>query len=385
MTVQDARNRLNITVDLVPQRNSNRPGTPLQPKQITIHNTDNPDKGADAKAHAAYMKGDDAQKRQVSWHYTVDDHQVVQSLPVNEVGWHAGTHAGNYSTIGIEICENEGIDQEAANERAALLTALSLHELDISLADNVVQHNHWSGKDCPYLLRHPSDNWDAFLDTVAKYYANIKEGIRPDADSLDQENRHLAFTPSSLGSQSPISLPATAVASGNQSLSWNDAQHPERAAWTTQLLASVQSWKTTLDKGNPNGFISGYDSLSLDRQLTFWGELFIAIAKFESGWNPSDVYEEAEGENSIGLLQLSIQDQSNYPLTPRITGEMQLTNTGINLPWGVQIFATLVAQNGLIASGSGSSSRGAARYWSVLRTGHKIDQITALTKQNSGL
>src|SRR5262249_1181887 len=150
-----ARQRLNIVTDFIPAGNSNRPGTPLQPAQITIHNTDNTDAGADAHAHAVYQQGAEARARQVSWHFTVDDHSVYQSLPVNEVGWHAGTYRGNYSTIGIEICENLGIDQKAANDRAALLTAVQLHELGISLENNVVQHFDWSGKDCPALLRHP--------------------------------------------------------------------------------------------------------------------------------------------------------------------------------------------------------------------------------------
>src|SRR6516165_10347004 len=108
MTIQSARQQLNIVVDLIPTGHSNRPGTPLTPTKITIHNADNESPGADAHAHAQYQKGVDAQQRQVSWHFTVDDHSVYQSLPVNEVGWHAGTHAGNHGSIGIEICENNG-------------------------------------------------------------------------------------------------------------------------------------------------------------------------------------------------------------------------------------------------------------------------------------
>jgi Subtilase family/N-acetylmuramoyl-L-alanine amidase len=186
-TIPDARQRLNIVVDFIPVGNSNRPGTPLKPLQITIHNTDNSDAGADAHAHAIYQQGPDARLRQVSWHFTVDDHSVYQSLPVNEVGWHAGTHQGNYSTIGIEICENDGIDQQAANDRAALLTAVQLHELGISLQGNVVQHFHWSGKNCPALLRNPPSNWGDFLAKVAYYYDQIQLDS-PDVDHRAQVN-----------------------------------------------------------------------------------------------------------------------------------------------------------------------------------------------------
>lgn len=173
-TIPGARQHLNIVADFIPVGNSNRPGSPLVPRQITIHNTDNSDLGADARAHAIYQKGKDAQARQVSWHFTVDDHNVYQSLPVSEVGWHTGTHRGNHSTIGIEICQNQGIDQNAANDRAALLTAVQLHELGISMQGNVVQHFNWSGKDCPMLLRNPSSNWQEFLAKVAYYYEQVQ-------------------------------------------------------------------------------------------------------------------------------------------------------------------------------------------------------------------
>jgi hypothetical protein len=39
----------------------------------------------------------------------------------------------------------------------------------------------------------------------------------------------------------------------------------------------------------------------------------------------------------------------------------------------------------VVASGKGSKSRGAARYWSVLREGHHIDEIKARTKKQLGL
>jgi hypothetical protein len=102
MNLDIAQLRLNIVQDYVPVGNSNRPGTRLSPSSITIHNTDNSSPGANAAAHARYMKGPDAQKRQVSWHFTVDDKFVYQSLPTNEIGWHSGTHEGNSSSIGIE-------------------------------------------------------------------------------------------------------------------------------------------------------------------------------------------------------------------------------------------------------------------------------------------
>ncbi len=108
-------------------------------------------------------------------------------MPVGEVGWHAGSHDGNAKSIGIEICENKGIDQQAANDKAARLTALLLHELGISPAGNVTQHHLWIGKNCPALLRKPSSGWDAFLVAVENHFAQVTEGPgeNDDAISLD--------------------------------------------------------------------------------------------------------------------------------------------------------------------------------------------------------
>jgi N-acetylmuramoyl-L-alanine amidase CwlA len=57
MTLEEAFQKLNVVQDFVPTGSSNRPGRRLTPTHITIHNTDNAGPGADARAHARYIKG----------------------------------------------------------------------------------------------------------------------------------------------------------------------------------------------------------------------------------------------------------------------------------------------------------------------------------------
>jgi len=166
MTQDEAIEKLNINVDLIPAGSSNRPGTRITPTFITIHNTSNPARGADAAMHARYVKGPDARARQVSWHFTVDDRRVFKHLPTNEKGWHAGP--GNSKSIGIEVCENQGIDTEAAIDRAALLTALMMLAYGIG-ADKVVPHQAWTGKDCPHVILRRKGGFDAFRERAAAY------------------------------------------------------------------------------------------------------------------------------------------------------------------------------------------------------------------------
>lgn len=167
MTREEINRKLNIKVDMVPASSPNRPGTALKPKFITIHNTANADLKADAASHAAYIKGADAQRRMVSWHYTVDSEGIFKHLPLSEQGYHAGTREGNQRSIGIEICMNNSAVQKDADERAALLAALLLKELNLPIK-SVVTHQSWSGKKCPQLLL-KEGAWENFIQTVQAF------------------------------------------------------------------------------------------------------------------------------------------------------------------------------------------------------------------------
>lgn len=169
--IATARARLDLRRELIPPGAANRPGTALRPRSITIHNTGNSAPDADAAAHARYLRCQDAREREVSWHFTVDGAEVVQHVPTDEVAWHAGPRA-NAASIGIEICEHAGIDQAAADDRAALLTALLLVELDIPLA-HVRTHSSWTGKQCPRILLQTPGGWERFLARVADHYGAL--------------------------------------------------------------------------------------------------------------------------------------------------------------------------------------------------------------------
>jgi hypothetical protein len=178
MTQDEAFEQLNIIVDLIPAGSSNRPsslpgGDKIQPSFITIHNTANASKGADALMHAKYVKGPDARARKVSWHFTVDDKRCVKHLPTNEKGWHAG--AGNSKSIGIEVCENKGIDEDAAVERASLLAAVLMFALNIP-PDRIVSHQHWTGKDCPHIILRRPGGFNALREQAADFLSQLEEG-----------------------------------------------------------------------------------------------------------------------------------------------------------------------------------------------------------------
>jgi N-acetylmuramoyl-L-alanine amidase len=173
MTREEAYEELNISSLFIPKGYSNRPQGKNPAEYITIHETDNDSAGADADAHARYLQGSDARKRRVSWHYTVDSDEVIKHLPVSETAYHAGTAEGNRTSIGIEMCVDGGVLRETVLNRTALLCAVLCRDIAIPVA-NIVQHNHWSGKNCPSKLR-KAKQWDAFISKVEWHLSQLTD------------------------------------------------------------------------------------------------------------------------------------------------------------------------------------------------------------------
>lgn len=167
-------NVVKIIQDYISKSNGNRPGNYMKPLYITVHNTANTAKGANAASHAAFVK---RSSTAVSWHFTVDENCIYQHLPLNENGWHAGDGrgTGNMKSIGIEICENADGNFEKAVENAQWLIRQLMTEQGIPLA-NVVPHKRWSGKNCPRKLL---NRWDSFKAGIATAHTGEKATAKP--------------------------------------------------------------------------------------------------------------------------------------------------------------------------------------------------------------
>ena len=190
----------------------NRTGiTKTSTEYIVVHDTGSPSKGADATMHNNYIKNlnysTDENKRVVSWHFTIDDKLCYQHLPLNEVAWHAGDGShrygdiyyndtykksdciggGNYNGIGIESCVNEGTDYTYTMRRLAKLVASLLVKYNLGL-DRVKQHWHFSGKNCPQVMRE-NNRWNEFLYLVKLEYYLMTElkGAKLEWTSLTPE------------------------------------------------------------------------------------------------------------------------------------------------------------------------------------------------------
>lgn len=88
-------------------RTNNRPGILMTPERWVQHETDNEAPTAGAANQALYLFNG-AEGRTASWHFTVDDVEAWQTIPVNEVSWNGGDSEGpcNYGGVSCELCVN---------------------------------------------------------------------------------------------------------------------------------------------------------------------------------------------------------------------------------------------------------------------------------------
>ena len=123
----------------------------------------------------------------ISWHYTTGEDGSYQSLPLDEVAYHAGdgSHVygdiyynssynksdciggGNRNGIGIETCVNQGSNYNATIKHLSKLIATTIFPQFENLnLTRVKQHYHFSGKDCPMVIRH-CIGWNRVMNFVA--------------------------------------------------------------------------------------------------------------------------------------------------------------------------------------------------------------------------
>lgn len=129
--------------------------------RIVVHNTAN---DASANNEISYMRSNN---NETSFHFAVDDKEVVQGIPLNRNAWHAGdgNGKGNREGIAVEICYSKsGGDRfTKAEQNATKFIASLLKERGWGI-DKVTKHQDYSGKYCPH--RTLDMGWQRFLNMI---------------------------------------------------------------------------------------------------------------------------------------------------------------------------------------------------------------------------
>ena len=197
---------------------------------IVVHNTAN---DASAQNEVAYMIKN---KNQVSFHYAIDDQEVVQGLPIDRNAWACGDGAsgkGNRKGIQVEICYSKsgGGRFDQAEKNAAHFIANLLRERGWGI-EKVKKHQDFSNKYCPH--RTLDKGWNGFLQMIQSYLNDV-----PTISSQGFK----------VGDQVKVKATATTYATGQTIASFVKGSIYEviRVNGNQLLLSKIISWVNEID------------------------------------------------------------------------------------------------------------------------------------------
>lgn len=147
---------------------------PMRASRYVVHNTAN---DASAENEISYMRSNN---NEVSFHYAIDDKEVVQGIDENRNAWASGDGGngkGNREGIHIEICYSKSGGERfiKAEKNAARFIAEGLRQKGWGI-DKVTKHQDYNGKYCPH--RTLDMGWTRFLNMI-KAELDALNGVKP--------------------------------------------------------------------------------------------------------------------------------------------------------------------------------------------------------------
>jgi hypothetical protein len=179
-------------------------------------------------------------------------------------------------------------------------------------------------------------------------------------------------------------VPAQATAQTVTALAW-EANHPERVSWSTELRTQFSNHLSDFAAASDLAdFCPKYQALSDPGKIEALATLAVAIAKYESNYNPKQHFGEPPplGYDSIGLFQLSYEDGFSWCVLDR--SAKSLEDPINNIRCAVPEMARLVKRDERLAGGSSlKDAKGLGHYWSVVWQGPKHYLAAIKTKTES--
>ena len=152
----------------------------MKPTRIVVHNTAN---DATARNEIAYMTNNNYE---TSFHYAVDDKEVVQGIEENRNAWHAsdGNGKGNREGIAIEICYSKsGGDRFIKAEENAVELIVDILKRYGWRIDKVTKHQDYTNKYCPH--RTLDMGWDRFIKMVEDKLNEEKNEVKEPTNDVN--------------------------------------------------------------------------------------------------------------------------------------------------------------------------------------------------------
>lgn len=266
----------------------------MTPEFIVVHNTAN---DATAANEVKYMISNN---NQVSFHFAVDDKEIVQGLPLDRNAWACGDGAngkGNRKGIQIEICYSKsgGVRFENAEKNAAKFIAQLLKERGWGV-DKVKKHQDFSNKYCPH--RTLDKGWASFVNMIKDYLNELNKPVQSTQSSSI-----------SVGDKVKVKTTATHYATGQSMASFVKGSTYEvtRIDGNKLLLSDIVSWVwdydvdkvgSTTQSSSDNSFLVEIicDELNIRQQADFDSKVVGTVKKGE-------VFTIIEEKNGLGKLK----------------------------------------------------------------------------------
>ena len=289
---------MNIVKNLVSQsKYSVKCPYSMTPEFIVVHNTAN---DASAQNEVKYMISNN---NQVSFHFAVDDKEIVQGLPLDRNAWACCDGAngkGNRKGIQIEICYSKsgGARFENAEKNAAKFIAQLLKERGWG-ADRVKKHQDFSNKYCPH--RTLDKGWASFVNMVKDYLNELNKPVQSTQSSSI-----------SVGDKVKVKTTATHYATGQSMASFVKGSTYEvtRIEENKLLLSDIVSWVwgydvdkvgSTTQSNSDNSFLVEIicGELNIRQKADFNSKIVGTVKKGE-------VFTIVEEENGLGKLKSGV-------------------------------------------------------------------------------
>ena len=289
---------MNIVKNLVSQsKYSVKCPYSMTPEFIVVHNTAN---DATAQNEVKYMISNN---NQVSFHFAVDDKEIVQGLPLDRNAWACGdgmNGSGNRKGIQVEICYSKsgGARFENAEKNAAKFIAQLLKERGWG-ADKVKKHQDFSNKYCPH--RTLDKGWASFVNMIKDYLNELNKPVQSTQSSSI-----------SVGDKVKVKTTTTHYATGQSMASFVKGSTYEvtRIDGNKLLLSDIVSWVwdydvdkvgSTTQSNSDNSVLVEIvcDELNIRQQADFNSKIVGTVKRGE-------VFTIVEEKNGLGKLKSGV-------------------------------------------------------------------------------
>lgn len=268
----------------------------MNPKKITLHNTDNQ---MPAINEINYMNNNN---NQTSYHVAVDEKEAIQGVPFNRNAWNSGDGLngyGNRNTVAIEICRNYDRSRKTTNLNEPLKSQYSKAEqnaikyvaqlcIDLGIVannNNIKTHNNWNGKWCPSKILNENRLQSVKNAIIAEYNRLKGNNVKPSTPSKPSTSKPVTPSkPSSgsivdyLNSQGKDSSFSARKKLANQ---YGIKNYTGTAKQNTDLLNAMRSGKKEQPKATNNN-VSNYKGGSIVDYLNLSGNKHLGGSSFNN-------------------------------------------------------------------------------------------------------